>query len=281
MIDETANVDRLRQTFRKFGIRPDKGLGQNFLIADDVVEKIIAAADIKAGDILLEVGPGVGFLTEALAHTGCRVVAVELDRRLLPVLAELQKKYANLSVLNDDILKVDIKAALGKGEFKVVANLPYYITTPIIMYFLEQKLPYERLVVMVQKEVAERMASAPGSKVYGALSVAVQYRTQAEVAFTVPPEAFLPAPGVESAVIVCKNRNIPPVDVADEERFFEIVRAAFSQRRKVLSNSLKNMGLTSEQTAGWLAAAGIDGRRRAETLSLEEFARLENNFDRW
>ena len=277
-----SSKDKSFQLLRQFGLRANKGLGQNFLIDDSVVEKIVAAAQIQSTDIILEVGPGLGTLTEALAQSGCkRVVAVELDRRLIPALQELKKQYDNLEIINEDILKLDIKELFGDQPFKVVANLPYYITTPIIMYFIEGNLSYERLVVMVQKEVAERMASEPGGKSYGALSVAVQYRTEAQVAFIVPPDSFLPAPSVESAVIVCKRRTQSPVKVKSEADFFRIVRAAFSQRRKIISNSLKNIGFTAEQTTSWLQAAEIDGQRRAETLSLADFARLEENFDRW
>ncbi len=281
MDDLAVNKNAAKQIMAKFGLRPDKGLGQNFLIDDVVLAKIVAAAEIQPGDTVLEVGPGLGALTQALLAAGANVTTVELDRRLLPALNELKNRYPALTVINQDILKLDPKSVFGSVPFKVVANLPYYITTPIIMHFLEQGFLYERLVVMVQKEVAERMAAEPGGRDYGALSVAVQYRTEATLAFTVPAESFLPPPNVESAVIVCKKRLTPPVTVESEDRFFQVVKAAFSQRRKVISNSLKNIGLTGEQTAAWLAAAGIDGRRRAETLSLAEFAFLENSFDKW
>ena len=167
----------------------------------------------------------------------------------------------------------------GAPEFKVCANLPYYITTPIIFALLEKRLPMERLVAMVQKEVAERMAAQPGGKEYGALSVAIQYYTEPEIAFIVPPTSFIPAPAVDSAVIVCKRRAKPPVEVCDEALFFRVVKAAFSLRRKMLSNSLKNMGIKGEQVAKWLELAGVDGKRRAETLSLEDFAKLTNSFN--
>ena len=167
---------------------------------------------------------------------------------------------------------------VGVDEFKVCANLPYYITTPIIFALLEKRLPMERLVAMVQKEVAERMAAKPGGKDYGALSVAIQYYTEPEIAFIVPPSSFIPAPSVDSAVIVCKRREKPPVDVCDEALFFRVVKAAFSLRRKMLNNSLKNMGIKGEQVAKWLELAGVDGKRRAETLSLEDFAALTNTF---
>ena len=196
----------------------------------------------------------------------------------MPVLATTLEGYDNVRVVHGDILKVDIMAEVGNQEFKCCANLPYYITTPIIFALIEKRLPMERLVAMVQKEVAERMAAKPGGKEYGALSVAIQYYTEPEIAFIVPPSSFIPAPSVDSAVIVCKRRTTPAVEVEDEKLFFRVVQAAFSLRRKMLSNSLKNMGISSAQWAEWLNLAGIDGKRRAETLSLEEFAALANTY---
>lgn len=280
--ERLTSKDHTHMLLRKYGLRANKNLGQNFLIDDNILADIVKVADIQSEDTVLEIGPGIGALTSLLAQTGCkRVVAVELDKRLSPVLNDLQSQYANLEVVYADILKLDIKTVLGEKPFKVVANLPYYITTPIVMSFLESDLPYERLVFMVQSEVAERMASQPGSKVYGALSVAVQYRTIAKVALTVPPESFIPVPNVDSAVVVCKRRSQVAVHVSDEKLFFQIVKACFSQRRKMVSNTLKNMGLTTEQTQAWLTLAGIDGKLRAEMLSLEDFAKLENTFDKW
>lgn len=263
---------------KTFNLRADKRLGQNFLVDEEIVNKIAAAAELSEADTVLEVGPGIGTLTQALALTGAKVVAVELDRRLLPVLEKTLAGYDNVEIINEDILKLDIKKAVPQDNFKVVANLPYYITTPIIFNLLEQKLPMERLVVMVQKEVAERIAARPGGKDYGALSVAIQYYTEPEIAFAVPSSAFIPQPSVDSAVIVCKRRSTPAVDVVDEKLFFRVVKAAFSVRRKMLSNALKNMGITGEQVSSWLELAGIDGKRRGETLSLEEFASLTNTF---
>lgn len=262
----------------RFKLRADKKLGQNFLIDENIVRRIVDAAELQADETVLEVGPGIGTLTQGLAESGASVVAVELDKRLLPVLDTTLAGYDNVRVVSGDILQVDIMREVGAPEFKVCANLPYYITTPIIFALLEKRLPMERLVAMVQKEVAERMAAQPGGKDYGALSVAIQYYTEPEIAFIVPPESFIPAPAVDSAVIVCKRRRQPPVQVCDEELFFRVVKAAFSLRRKMLSNSLKNMGLSGEQISRWLELAGVDGKRRAETLSLEDFARLTNNF---
>ena len=248
-----------------FKLKADKRLGQNFLIDEEVVRRIVAAAELSEDDTVLEVGPGIGTLTQGLAQSGARVVAVELDKRLLPVLAKTLEGYDNVRIENGDILEVDIKNIVGAPTFKVAANLPYYITTPIIFNLLEQRLPMERLVAMVQKEVAERMVAKPGGK-------------EPEIAFIVPPESFIPAPNVDSAVIVCKRRTVPPVEVCDEKLFFKVVKAAFSVRRKMLSNALKNMGISSVQAAAWLERAGIDPKRRGETLSLADFASLTNCF---
>ena len=303
-----------------FHLKADKNLGQNFLVEESVVNRIAKAAELTAEDTVLEIGPGIGTLTQALALTGANVVSVELDKRLLPVLQETVGVYENVRIVQGDILKVNIPEIIAEAKtkqkgsdliqetaeeysgagtcsqdgsphsagaeknaeasFKVCANLPYYITTPIIMYLLEQKLPLERLVVMVQKEVAERMTAEPGGREYGAISVAMQYYTEPKIAFIVKAGSFLPAPKVDSAVLVCKRRSKPPVDVPDEKTFFKVVAAAFSVRRKMLINSLKNMGgLTGEQVKAWLEKAGIDGTRRAETLSLEEFAALARAWD--
>ncbi len=307
-----------------FHLKADKNLGQNFLVEESVVNRIAKAAELTPDDTVLEIGPGIGTLTQALALTGASVVSVELDKRLIPVLQETVGAYENVRIVQGDILKVNIPDVIAQAKadrmktaaldgtvktgtgaktedggedrcpanehpetgvtnspssFKVCANLPYYITTPIIMYLLEQKLPLERLVVMVQKEVAERMTAQPGGREYGAISVAMQYYTEPKVAFIVKAGSFLPAPKVDSAVLVCKKRSAPPVDVPDEKIFFQVVAAAFSVRRKMLNNSLKNMGgLTGEQVKAWLDRAGIDGTRRAETLSLEEFAALARNW---
>ena len=274
-----ASPQVTQHILNRFKLRADKKLGQNFLIDENVVHQIVAAAELSEADTVLEVGPGIGTLTQGLAESKARVVAVELDTRLLPVLATTLEGYDNVRVVHGDILKVNIMEEVGAPSFKVCANLPYYITTPIIFALLEKRLPMERLVAMVQKEVAERMAAQPGGKEYGALSVAIQYYTEPKIAFIVPPTSFIPAPAVDSAVIVCKRREKPPVEVCDEGLFFRVVKAAFSLRRKMLSNSLKNMGIKSEQVAKWLELAGVDGKRRAETLSLEDFAKLTNSFN--
>ena len=274
-----ASPQVTQHILNRFKLRADKKLGQNFLIDENVVHQIVAAAELSEADTVLEVGPGIGTLTQGLAESKARVVAVELDTRLLPVLATTLNGYDNVRVVHGDILKVNIMEEVGAPSFKVCANLPYYITTPIIFALLEKRLPMERLVAMVQKEVAERMAAQPGGKEYGALSVAIQYYTEPKIDFIVPPTSFIPAPAVDSAVIVCKRREKPPVEVCDEGLFFRVVKAAFSLRRKMLSNSLKNMGIKSKQVAKWLELAGVDGKRRAETLSLEDFAKLTNSFN--
>lgn len=264
---------------KTFKLRADKRLGQNFLVEESVVRRIAEAAELSPGETVLEIGPGIGTLTQQLALTGADVVAVELDKRLIPVLSHTVGGYENVRVVQGDILKVDIPEVVGKPTFKVAANLPYYITTPIIMNLLEQGLPVERLVVMVQKEVAQRMTASPGGRDYGAISVAMQYYTEPKIAFIVKAGSFMPAPKVDSAVMVCKRREKPPVDVPDEKIFFRTVAAAFSVRRKMLSNALKNMGgLTGDQVKEWLERSGIDPKRRAETLSLEDFASLARNY---
>ena len=259
-----ASPQVTQHILNRFKLRADKKLGQNFLIDENVVRQIVEAAELSEADTVLEVGPGIGTLTQGLAESKAKVVAVELDTRLLPVLATTLEGYDNVRVVHGDILKVNIMEEVGAPSFKVCANLPYYITTPIIFALLEKRLPMERLVAMVQKEVAERMAAQPGGKEYGALSVAIQYYTEPEIAFIVPPTSFIPAPAVE---------------LCDEALFFRVVKAAFSLRRKMLSNSLKNMGIKAEQVAKWLELADVDGKRRAETLSLEDFAKLTNSFN--
>lgn len=263
---------------KTFDIRASKKLGQNFLVDPRIVDGIVGAAEIGPADRVLEIGPGIGTLTQALAETGAAVTAVELDQRLLGVLDKTLAGYDNIRIVHGDILKVDIAREMGEGGYKVVANLPYYITTPIVMTLLERRLPIERLVTMVQKEVALRMVAKPGSKDYGALSVAVQYYTESEMLFIVPPRSFIPAPAVESAVVCCKVRQTPPVEVASEKLFFRVVKSAFGQRRKTLNNALKLTGLPAEGVAKILAGAGIDGVRRGETLSLQEFADLANEW---
>lgn len=271
-----ASPEVVHYVCKRFGIHMSKKLGQNFLIRRSVVDEIVAAAELIAGEPVLEIGPGIGTLTQGLAQSGATVTAVELDRRLLEVLDTTLAQYNNVRVIHGDVLKVNIPEIMNHKPFKVVANLPYYITTPIIMSLLEMKLPIERLVVMVQREVAERMVAQPGTKAYGALSVAVQYYTEPSIVMDVPPRAFMPAPEVTSAVICCRLREKPPVEVADEKLFFRVVKAAFAQRRKTFSNTMKTTGLDKETIASVLAKANIDGARRGETFSLQELADVAN-----
>ena len=268
-----------RHILNAFHLRASKRLGQNFLVDRGVVQGIVDAAELSPADTVLEIGPGIGTLTQGLAETGARVVAVELDKKLPAVLAETLKGYDNVQIVPGDILKLNIPEMLElrAGErFKVVANLPYYITTPIIMTLLEQRLPIERLVTMVQKEVAVRMTARPGSKDYGALSIAVQYFTVARMVMDVPPRAFMPAPEVTSAVVACHVQDVPTVRPQDEKLFFRLVRAAFGQRRKTLLNALTGAGLTKEMSRVGLGVAGIAENMRGEQLSLADFARLSD-----
>ena len=279
MIQPTiASREVTRYILKTFNIHMSKKLGQNFLIDADIVRGIVDAADIRPGERVLEIGPGIGTLTQGLAEAGAEGTAVELDKKLPAVLAKTLEGYENVRIVQGDILKVNIPEIMGSEPFKVAANLPYYITTPIIMTLLERRLPISRLVTMVQKEVADRMVAEPGTKAYGALSVAVQYYTQPHVELDVPPRSFIPAPEVDSVVIVCDVREEPPVTVADEKLFFRVVRAAFGQRRKTLSNALKGAGFDKELIRTALPAAGIDGTRRGETLSLMEFAAIATAF---
>lgn len=273
---DLSKPDVVRYIVNRFGLRMNKKLGQNFLIRHSVVSDIAYAADLAESEPVLEIGPGIGTLTQALAETGADVTAVELDDRLLPVLDKTLEHYDNVRIVHGDILRIDIEDTMNHQPFKVCANLPYYITTPIIMKLLEQRLPITKIVVMVQKEVAERMVAVPGHKIYGALSVAVQYYTQPEMLFEIPPSAFMPAPEVTSAVVTLDVREKPPVDVVEEKRFFQVVKAAFGQRRKTFANTLKSAGLSKDQVAQILEKSGIDGKRRGETMSLEEFAQVAN-----
>lgn len=275
---EIASPAVTRHILKSFGLHASKRLGQNFLVDGAVVKDIVAAAEIVAGDRVLEIGPGIGTLTQGLLEAGAHVTAVELDKKLPAVLAETLASYDHLHVVPGDILKTDIRALMENQPFKVAANLPYYITTPILLALLEQHLPITHIVTMVQKEVAERMIAAPGSKIYGALSVAVQYHTEPRIVRDVAPRSFIPAPEVASAVIACRKREKPPVEVEDERMFFRVVRAAFGQRRKTLANALLGVGASKTAVRHALEEAGIDAQRRGETLRLAEFAHLANVF---
>lgn len=281
MIQPTiAKREVTKYILKTFDIHMSKKLGQNFLIDEGIVKEIVHAADIQEGETILEVGPGIGTLTQGLAEAKANVVAVELDNRLPEVLAKTLEGYDNVRIVHGDILKVNIPEIVEGKNFKVVANLPYYITTPIIMALLEQKLPVTKIVTMIQKEVADRMVAKPGKKDYGALSVAVQYYTTPEIVAHVPPKSFIPAPAVDSVVIRCDVRPEPAVKVISEKMFFRVVKAAFSQRRKTLSNSLKTMGIAAEVIKKAIEDADIDGTRRGETLTLQEFACIADNIEK-
>ena len=271
-----ASPEVVHYICKRFDIKMSKKLGQNFLIKRGIVDEIVHAAELTPGEPVLEVGPGIGTLTQGLAQSGADVTAIELDRRLLEVLDTTLASYDNVRIVHGDVLKLDVPAIMNHKPFKVVANLPYYITTPIIMSLLESKLPIERLVVMVQKEVALRMVAKPGTKDYGALSVAVQYYTEPDIVLDVPPKSFLPAPAVTSSVIRCVLRDKPPVDVIDEKLFFRVVKAGFAQRRKTFANTMKTTGLSKDRIEELLAKANIDGQRRGETFTLQEFADIAN-----
>lgn len=273
-----ASPEVVHYICKRFDIKMSKKLGQNFLIKRGIVDEIVHAAELMPGEPVLEVGPGIGTLTQGLAQSGADVTAIELDRRLLDVLDTTLASYDNVRIVHGDVLKLDVPTIMNHKPFKVVANLPYYITTPIIMSLLESKLPIERLVVMVQKEVALRMVAKPGTKDYGALSVAVQYYTEPDIVLDVPPNSFLPAPAVTSSVIRCVLRDKPPVDVIDEKLFFRVVKAGFAQRRKTFSNTMKTTGLSKDRIEELLAKANIDGQRRGETFTLQEFADVANTW---
>lgn len=272
-----------RDVVTRHGFHFKKSLGQNFLIDGNILDKIVDAAELDAGAGALEIGPGIGTLTQELCEAAQQVVAVEKDNRLLSVLQETLGLYSNVHVEHADVLEADLHAIFAKWfaglEVSVVANLPYYVTTPIVMKLLEERLPLRNIVVMVQREVADRMAAKPGGKDYGTLSIAVQYWTEPVIVTRVPESAFMPAPNVESTVIKLKVRKEPPVQLQDEKLFFHLVKASFAQRRKTLLNNLQNNLQPKRDKETILAAlerAGIDPTRRGETLSLEEYARLSD-----
>ncbi|SHF12501.1 dimethyladenosine transferase [Desulforamulus putei DSM 12395] len=286
---ELTSPSAVREIIRAHGFKVRKALGQNFLMDANIIEKIIQSAHLTDRDLVFEIGPGLGALTRRLARSAGTVIAIELDVNLLPILQETLADFPNARVVHGDALKVDFDrlareqtgGAFGQQgkRYKLVANLPYYITTPILMHLLTGGFNLERLVVMIQKEVADRLQASPGGKDYGSLSVAVQYYTVPEMVARVPKTVFYPAPDVDSAVIRLTRREVPPVKVTSEELFFKVVRAAFGQRRKTLLNSLTGSGLADRET--WLevlAEAGIEPARRGETLSLQEFAHLANVF---
>ena len=278
-----GNPKNTLEIIQKYEFVFQKKFGQNFLIDTHVLEKIISAAGITKNDCVLEIGPGIGTMTQYLAENAGHVVAVEIDRNLIPILKETLADYDNVTVINEDILRVDIKTLAeeynGGKPIKVVANLPYYITTPIIMGLFESGVPIDNITVMVQKEVADRMKEGPGSKDYGALSLAVQYYAEPEIVANVPPNCFIPRPNVGSAVIRLTRHKEMPVEVKDPALMFKIIRASFNQRRKTLQNGLGNapeLPYTKEQIAAAIAEMGLTPTIRGEALSLAQFAQLSD-----
>lgn len=272
-----------KEVINKYSFAFQKKFGQNFLIDSNILESIVTAAEITKDDFVLEIGPGIGTMTQYLCESARQVVAVEIDKMLIPILRDTLSEYENVEVINQDVLKVDIKSLAeeknGGKPIKVVANLPYYITTPIIMGLFESGVPIESITIMVQKEVADRMQTGPGSKDYGALSLAVQYYAQAKVMLNVSANCFMPRPNVDSAVIKLTRHKTPIVEVENEVLMFKIIRASFNQRRKTLVNGLKNsseLDFSKEQILDAITSIGKDENIRGEKLTLEEFAKLSN-----
>lgn len=280
---ELGNPQNTIAILQKYNFNFQKKFGQNFLIDPSVLERIVDSAQVSEDDCVLEIGPGIGTMTQYLAERAREVVAVEIDRALIPILQDTLSAYKNVTVINADILKVDIGRIVeerNEGKpIKVVANLPYYITTPIIMSLLESRMPLKSITIMVQKEVAERMQVGPGTKEYGALSLAVQYYAKPEIVANVPPNCFIPRPNVGSAVIRLTRYEEPPVQAKDERKMFALIRASFNQRRKTLANGLANaagLGITRERVTQVLEEMGLPATVRGETFTLEQFAELSN-----
>jgi 16S rRNA (adenine1518-N6/adenine1519-N6)-dimethyltransferase len=285
MNKDIATPLRTRAILEKYGFSFKKSLGQNFLIDPNILTRIVDHANISVETGTIEIGPGIGALTEHLARRSKKVVAFEIDQRLLPILNETLSPYPNVEIIHQDVLKADVNAVIKEkfhdvNDIMVVANLPYYVTTPIIMKLLEERLPIRGIVVMLQKEVADRISAQPGNKDYGSLSIAIQYYTTAEVVMTVPKTVFVPQPNVDSAIIRLTVREEPPVQMINEEFFFQVIKMSFAQRRKTILNNLTS-GLPDgkekkDSILSALKAAGIDQSRRGETLSIQEFALLSD-----
>ena len=277
-----GNIKNTLQVLDKYGFSFQKKFGQNFLIDAHVLEKIVDAAEITKDDCVLEIGPGIGTMTQYLCERAGWVFAVEIDKNLIPILEDTLSEYDNVKVINEDVLKLDIQKLAdeenGGKPIKVVANLPYYITTPIVMGLLEGGVPLKSITMMIQKEVADRMQVGPGTKDYGALSLAVQYYSNPSVICQVSPECFIPKPGVGSSVIRLECYDRPPVKVRDEKNMFKLIRAAFNQRRKTLTNAISNggLGISREQCAEALKNLGLSETIRGEALTLEQFAKLSD-----
>ena len=285
MSQKLSDPKKTIEVIQKYQFAFQKRFGQNFLIDAHVLEKIVSAAGITKDDCVLEIGPGIGTMTQYLAESAGQVIAVEIDTNLLPILTDTLKDYSNVKVINQDILKVDINELVKEYNngrpIKVVANLPYYITTPIIMGLFESNVPIDNITVMVQKEVADRMQVGPGSKDYGALSLAVQYYASPYIVANVPPNCFIPRPNVGSAVIRLTRYQEPPVQVKDPKLMFKLIRASFNQRRKTLQNGLNNspeISFSKEEITKAIESLGVSPSVRGEALSLEQFAQLANYF---
>ena len=285
MNQKLSDPKKTIEVIQKYQFAFQKRFGQNFLIDAHVLEKIVSAAGITKDDCVLEIGPGIGTMTQYLAESAGQVIAVEIDTNLLPILTDTLKDYSNVKVINQDILKVDINELVKEYNngrpIKVVANLPYYITTPIIMGLFESNVPIDNITVMVQKEVADRMQVGPGSKDYGALSLAVQYYASPYIVANVPPNCFIPRPNVGSAVIRLTRYQEPPVQVKDPKLMFKLIRASFNQRRKTLQNGLNNspeISFSKEEITKAIVSLGVSPSVRGEALSLEQFAQLANYF---
>ena len=276
---ELASPEVVRHIVKSFGIRMKHKLGQNFLIRPDVVRRIAEAAELAPGTPVLEIGPGIGTLTQALARTGADVTALEIDRGLAPVLAKTLEPYDNVRILYQDFLKTDLPALFGDKEWHAAANLPYYITTPILLKLVQSDLPVSLLVFMMQKEVADRILAAPGTPDYGMLTIAVQFYATAERVMDIEPAAFIPRPAVTSTVLKMRRRKERAVSVRNEKTFFALVKMGFGQRRKTFSNAMKAGGIEKELIPKILETADIDGSRRGETFSMEEYARLADAWD--
>ena len=280
-MDKLYSPAKMAQLRAKHDFRHSKSLGQNFLSDKNIIDSIIEGSEIDENDLVIEIGPGMGVLTAAAAECAAKVVAVEIDRHLIPILEETLHEYDNIEIINADIMKTDLASVIEahptSGKVRIIGNLPYYITTPIIMKLLEERVPADSITIMMQKEVADRIKASAGSKTYGALSVAVGFYCTVEHIANAPKEVFVPRPKVDSSVIRLDLRSERPVELIDEKIFFDTVKGGFGQRRKTLLNSLTGVrGLPKDQILSVLEAAGIDPKRRAETLDLEEFARVAN-----
>ncbi|KDR94250.1 dimethyladenosine transferase [Peptoclostridium litorale DSM 5388] len=283
-MDRLSSPSATKRIVEKHGFKFSKSLGQNFLIDSNVVDNIVEGANIGPEDFVIEVGPGIGTLTREIAKRAKKVIAVEIDKSLIPILENTLSDLENVELINEDILKMDVKKVIDEKlegkRVKLIANLPYYITTPIVMRFIEEEIPVSSIVVMIQKEVADRMNAVPSTKDYGSLSVAVQYYCETEIVTNVPKTVFIPQPKVDSTVIRLDVLENPKIKVVDKKLFFKVVKGAFSKRRKTILNCLGSydMGVSKEDIKRILESAGIDPVRRGETLSIDEFARLSNEF---